>query len=252
MESTERKYWVPALERAHEVLHCLAARPSRLRMMDLVSETGINKSTMFSLLQTMETLHWVTREKGETYALGPVFATLGRAYFSGIDLVAQFQRLAASAAERVGETSQLARLEGTHILYLAKKEAPAPVRLVSEPGMRIPAYATAMGKALLSQMPDDRVRALFANAPFERFTDKTVPNVDALIGQLAPVRERGYAVDEEEVVNGIACIAAAVKGPDGVPVAAVSFTMPLTRWEAKEPEARMEVLRLAQQLSSLQ
>lgn len=252
MERSERKYWVPALERAHEVLHCIAARPSRLRMMDLVSETGINKSTMFSLLQTMETLHWVTREKGETYALGPVFATLGRAYFSGIDLVAQFQRLAASAAERVGETAQLARLDGTHILYLAKKEAPAPVRLVSEPGMRIPAYATAMGKALLSQMPDERVRALFADAAFERFTEKTVSNVEALIAQLAQVRELGYAVDEEEVVNGIACIASAVKDPSGVPVAAVSFTMPLPRWEVKKPDARTEVLRLAEQLSALQ
>ena len=122
MERSNQKYWVPALERAHEVLHCIAARPSKLRMMDLVSETGINKSTMFSLLQTLEALHWVNREKGETYALGPVFATLGRAYFSGIDLVEQFNRLAANAAERIGETVQLARLEGTHILYLAKKE----------------------------------------------------------------------------------------------------------------------------------
>ncbi|MFD2327759.1 IclR family transcriptional regulator [Cohnella sp. GCM10020058] len=243
---------MPALERAHEVLHCIAARPSRLRMMDLVSETGINKSTMFSLLQTMESLHWVNREKGETYALGPVFATLGRAYFSGIDLVAQFQRLAAGAAERVGETVQLGRLEGAHILYLAKREAPAPVRLVSEPGMRIPAYATAMGKALLSLMPDEQIRALFAGAAFERFTEKTASNVEALIGQLESVRDLGYAVDEEEVVNGIACIAAAVKDPGGVPSTAVSFTMPMPRWEAKKPIALAEVQRLAEQLSSLQ
>nr|WP_271754643.1 IclR family transcriptional regulator [Cohnella sp. JJ-181] len=252
MERSNHKYWVPALERAHEVLHCLAARPSKMRMMDLVSETGINKSTMFSLLQTMEKLQWVHREKGETYALGPVFATLGRAYFSGIDLVGQFHRLAANAAERVGETVQLARLEGTDILYLAKREAPAPVRIVSEPGMRIPAYATAMGKALLSHLSDEQVRGLFANAEFERFTEKTVSSAEALIGQLARVRHAGYAVDEEEIVIGIACIAAAVRDPAGVPVAAVSFTIPLARWEAKKPDARSEVLRLAEQLSFLQ
>ena len=60
----ERKYWVPALERAQEVLQLVAAHPSKLKLMDLSGATEINKSTMFSLLHTMETLNWVIKEKG--------------------------------------------------------------------------------------------------------------------------------------------------------------------------------------------
>ncbi|MFS0725145.1 IclR family transcriptional regulator [Paenibacillus sp. 1P07SE] len=246
----ERKYWVPALERAHTVLQCIAEQPSRLRLIDLTAATAINKSTMFSLLQTMETLGWVNRERGDTYSLGPVFAHLGNAYFSGFSLVELFMQKSAAAVERVGETLQLARLEGGDIVYLAKKEAPAQVRLLSEPGMRLPAYATAMGKAMLACLEDSAIFRLYEQESFNRLTPHTVGDVRSLLDQLYGIRERGYATDMEEVALGFSCTAAAVRGRSGEAVAAISFTMATSRWEHKHREAVEEIRRLAAELSA--
>jgi DNA-binding IclR family transcriptional regulator len=245
----ERKYWVPALERAHLVLQCIAEQPSKLRLIDLTTVTSINKSTMFSLLQTMESLDWVNREKGDTYTLGSAFAYLGNAYFSGISLVELFMHKSNEAIRNMGETVQLARLEGTEIIYLAKKEAPTQVRLLSEPGMRIPAYAAAMGKILLSYLDDEVVSRMFADSTFKAYTPNTIQSIPELLEKLSRIRKDGYASDDEEVALGFSCIAAPVRNRDGNAVAAVSFTMSTPQWLVKREQATVEIQRLARELS---
>ena len=244
----ERKYWVPALERADKVLACIAKAPSELKLMDLSAATGINKSTMFSLLQTMEAMNWISREKGDTYRLGSVFGMLGHAYFKGFDLVELFQASASETVSIVGETLQLAKLEGGDILYLAKKEAVSPVRMTTEPGMRLPAYSTALGKMMLAGMKDEQVGALYADDAFQSFTAHTVADIDALIEELHKVRDQGYALDEEEAVVGFTCIAAPILEA-GLTVAAASFSMPTHHWEQKRKLAITELQKLTKQIS---
>ncbi|WP_168119509.1 IclR family transcriptional regulator [Paenibacillus sp. HB172176] len=244
----ERKYWVPALERADKVLACIAESPSELKLMDLSAATGINKSTMFSLLQTMEAMNWISREKGDTYRLGSVFGMLGHAYFKGFDLVELFQTASSEAVGIVGETLQLAKLEGRDILYLAKKESLSPVRMITEPGMRLPAYSTALGKALLSVMNDEAVASLFGDTPFHAFTEQTTKDVLQLLEELRLVREQGYALDEEEAVVGFTCVAAPIY-ERGEAVAAASFSMPTHCFREKNELAIRELRKLTKQLS---
>src|SRR5687768_1759358 len=101
--TTEKKYRVPALEKANDVLKLIAAEPHGLRLIDLSNRLGINKSSMFSLLATMETLRWVERDRADTYALGPHLGSLGSDYFRGHDLIASFRHEAASAVAQIGE-----------------------------------------------------------------------------------------------------------------------------------------------------
>ncbi|MFC4776271.1 IclR family transcriptional regulator [Paenibacillus sp. GCM10023252] len=246
----DRKYWVPALERANLVVQAIAAEPSKLRLIDLTAATGINKSTMFSLLHTMETLGWVNREKGDTYSLGAAFAYLGNAYFSGINLVELFMQKSGAAVERLGETVQMAKLDGSHIIYLAKKEAPSQVRLLSEPGMRLPAYSTAMGKMLLSHLEDAEVILLHKEVSFKSYTDRTVASAEELLAQLAVIRKQGFSTDEEEFAPGFSCIAAPILNRSGAAVAAVSFTLPSQQWETKRETAAREIQRLAGEIGA--
>ncbi|WNR42669.1 IclR family transcriptional regulator [Paenibacillus roseipurpureus] len=248
----ERKYWVPALERAQDVLKLLAGQPSKLKLMDLSLATGINKSTMFSLLHTMEALDWVVKEKGDTYALGSFFGGIGNAYFTGMSLVKHFQEQAEMTVHRLGESVQLARLDKGELVYLAKKEAATHVRLISEPGMRLPAYATAMGKALLSSLEDAQVLALYAESGYQTFTPHTVKTDIELLNQLGQVRARGYATEFEEVVQGFCCIAVPVLDRSGQPIAAVSTSMSTHLWAEKEELAREQIEQLAKKLSGLQ
>ncbi|MDR6549223.1 IclR family transcriptional regulator [Paenibacillus qinlingensis] len=247
----ERKYWVPALERAQDVLQLVAAGPSKLKLMDLSAATGINKSTMFSLLHTMETLNWVIKEKGDTYALGSFFGMIGNAYFSGMSLVKLFEEKASRSVERLGETIQLGRLEKGELVYLAKKEGATQVRLISEPGMRLPAYATAMGKVLLAARADKQVLSYYEEGSFQSYTPNTVQSGEELLVQLRIARENGYAVDQEEVVLGFCCIAMPILDRNGESIAAVSCSMPVHQWTVKQDLAKQEMKLLAHALSAV-
>ena len=104
----EKKYWVPSLDKAHQILEMIAAEPYQFRLIDISKRLGIHKSSIFSLLRTMEELHWVVRDKGDTYGLGSFLGPLGSAYFRQFDLVSQFHQEASILKERLGETLQLA------------------------------------------------------------------------------------------------------------------------------------------------
>ncbi|CAM3561165.1 IclR family transcriptional regulator [Marinicrinis lubricantis] len=245
----ERKYWVPALERADMVLRQIAEHPSMLKMTDLCHVTGIHKSTMFSLLHTLESLSWIKRDKGDTYALGAIFGTLGNAYFSNNDLIDRFMELAEEGLQEIGETLQLSKLEGGDIIYLAKKESISPVRLISEPGTRIPAYAAAMGKVMLADLKEEQLRSLYKDESFLQLTPNTITSLAQLEQSLNTVRKQGYALDQEEVAEGFSCVAAPVKNTEGKVIAAVSFSMLTGRWMKKKEQAIKAIQNIAMQLS---
>ncbi|WP_219838151.1 IclR family transcriptional regulator [Paenibacillus sp. R14(2021)] len=247
--SEERKYWVPALEKADKVLAVLASEPASLKLIDLSRRLEINKSSMFSLLNTMEALQWVKRGTGDTYSLGHAFAAYGSSYVKHYDLNQSFHEEAASARDRLQETVQLAKLEGNQVRYLGKVEAISPVRLQSEPGMLLPAHATALGKAMLAQLSEEELLKLYPEAELAKLTPLTIDNREALFRQLRMIREQGYAEDDQESVMGFRCAAAAIHGGEGH-TAAVSCSMLLHQWEVKAGEARAEMIALARRLSA--
>lgn len=246
-----QKYWVPAIERANAILAVLAAEPSRLRLIDLSNRLGINKSSMFSLLNTMESIGWVVKEKGDTYALGPSLGGLSAAYFRQFNLLQAFHQEAPESVGRVGQPVQLALLEGTNVLYLAKEDSPSPVRLVSDPGMRLPAHATALGKALLLQYDYDALLSLYPDLHLKAVTPNTITELQPLWEQLQAGKKRGYTYETEESVPGFCCVAAPVYDYADRTVAAVSFTMSVSDWNDKREAASFEILRLAGRLSQL-
>lgn len=246
----DNKYRVPALEKANEALKRIAGEPYRYRLIDLSDKLGLNKSSLYSLLLTMEALGWVAKDGSGKYGIGPSLAALGGGYQLGHDLTKAFQREARPSKERLGETIQLAKLYGSNVLYLAKEEAPSPVRLVSEPGMTFPAHATALGKAMLAQLSDSELESLYPADELEAVTPNTLTSREALFAELRTIRQRGYAEDLEEAVMGFRCVAAPVRGSRTGELAAVSCSMPLHAWESKKSEVASEIRALALRLSS--
>lgn len=245
----DNKYEVPALDKAHRIVSLIASQPSRLKLIDMSRELGINKSSMFSHLQTMEKLGWVTRDLGDTYSLGSFFGRTGSIYFRQFDLVTHFHREASIKKNVVDETLQLGKLEGNQVFYLAKEEAPSPVRLVTEPGMSWPAYATSLGKVMLAAKSDAEVIALYPDDQLPMFTVNTLSTRNALLSELEMVRKQGFAVDVEEAVIGFSCVAAPVRGTRGEVIAAVSCSIPHHRWASKLELAKREIIALSQLLS---
>jgi DNA-binding IclR family transcriptional regulator len=245
---SDRKYWAPALEKAHLILNLISKEPSKRKQMDLSKQLGIHKSSLFVLLHTMEALEWVKKGSDDTYSLGQWFGDMGHAFFGQNALLDQFRAEAEITRDEIEETIQLAKLDGNHVLYLGKVEAPSPVKLMSEPGMRLPAHATALGKTLLAYLSVSQREELL-HSPLEQMTPLTLTQSSLLKIQLEEIRGRGYAMEEQEAVMGFCCVAAPVFDGNGEAVAAVSASIPLHKWELKKEAARDGLMRLAARLS---
>jgi DNA-binding IclR family transcriptional regulator len=165
---------------------------------------------------------------------------VGAAYLQTDDVIGLLGGVLDDLAGRFGETVHLARLDGPFVVYLAKRESVHPLRLFSAIGRRLPAHATALGKALLAERTDEEAGELLTH-PLARLTGKTITSRKALRAELATVRARGYAVDREENSEGIVCVAVAV--PLRVPaIDAISVSIPTSRLAPDSEQRAAEAL----------
>lgn len=249
--SVSEKYWVPAIERANRVLKEISQYPEQLRLIDLSKKLEINKSTLFSLLNTLETLGWVVKESGDTYNLGPTLGMFNSMYLSQFNLIQSFYKEAAKSVSKINEPIQLGVLDDKDVVYLGKVNAESNVRLVTDPGMRFPAYASAIGKAQMIHFSKEELAKLFSDADWVKKTVHTTSNLNDLYDKVSVAKANGYSVENEESALGFHCVAAPIYNFEQQIVASVSFSMPTDSWEAKFDEAKDEILNLASRLSKL-
>lgn len=245
----KKKYWVPAIERADKIINIIAQKPNEYRLIDLSNELDINKSSLFSSLNTLETLGWVKKGNDDTYTLGMRMGILSALYFSQFDLISTFSIKSVDTVNKLGETVQLSIIEGTDIIYLSKKEGSSPVRLATDPGMRLSAHSTAMGKVHLSKYDFKQLEDLYSGVILEPRTSKTVTTLEELGKQIEEVNESGFIWEHEEAVEGFVCVAAPIKNHEDEIIAAVSVTMLASRYEEKREQAELEIIDLAKQVS---
>ncbi len=213
-------YRVPAIERASMIIKLIAEKPNILRLIDISKSLGINKSTMYSILSTLESVGWVVKEKGDTYSLGPAIGMLSSAYFRQFNILQAFYPQAIKSVRKIEENIQLGILNGKNVLYLAKEEGNSPVRLLTDPGMNFPAHATGIGKIQLSQYNYSQLKELYPEKQLERVTPYTVKDLDELWIQIDTAKQQGYIYDHQEAVPEFFCVAAPIYNQDNKIIAA--------------------------------
>jgi IclR family acetate operon transcriptional repressor len=221
---------VKSADRTLAILELLIDHPDGLTLVEIQRELEIPKSSTYMLLTTMVSRGFLEQEPGtRRFRVGVRLWQAGQSYVAVSDL----EHLAIPYMERlrdeVNETVQLATLDGTDNVYIAKVDADQQLRLASRVGVRLPAYATGIGKALLSQLDDDEIRKRFAGVKFQRFTPQTLTSLSALINAVHEIRQRGYAIDNSEYTPGVYCIAVPLSGRQGSPRAALSVSFPEVR-----------------------
>lgn len=220
---------VKSADRALAILDAVADRGS-LRFNELVSLLGLPRSSAHSLLQTLVDRGWLDLDR-ETrrYTIGLRAWHVGQAYTGHGDLVAVAKPVMDRLAADVGETVQLARLDGIENVYIAISESAQPMRLASRVGARLFAHATGIGKALLAQLPPEESARLVRSVPLPRFTASTVTDPAELDAVIAGARDRGYAQDDEELLVGCRCVAVPLTDDGHGLVTALSVTAPSAR-----------------------
>jgi DNA-binding IclR family transcriptional regulator len=188
---------------------------------ELASLAGLPKSTTHRLAGVLLS-HGFLRNESNRYFLGYRLMELGELAKRQIHLpsLARKHMLATSAATH--ETLHLGELVGTNIIYLEKVDGGRGLQMRSRVGLTAPARTTAMGKAIVAHLPEERWPRYFVDA--EARTPNTITSVDAFFAELRATRERGYAFDREENEVGICCVAAPIWNAEGYVVAAVSVS----------------------------
>lgn len=225
-DQTERSL-VPAVTRAAAILEMLSHERGAIGISAIARRLSLPKSSVANLCSTLVATGLLRTHDGGVQ-LGSKLAQLGSAYLAGVDHVRLFRESCEMLDAARNDTVQLAMLSsGIDVVYLAKREGVYPVRLASAPGRALPATCTATGKAILATLPIDEVRARLAIAgPLPQLTPNSITTEQALLRELALIQERGYALDREEVIEGVVCVGLAIPRRSKVDeLLAVSITM---------------------------
>lgn len=223
-------YQLQSLDRAVSVLDLLGESEGPLGLADVCERMDLHKSTAHRALMVLERCGLIERTPENRFRLGLKLYELGTRAVEQIDLRARvhpwFRRLSA----QVGETVHLGVLQKTSVVYLDKVEpSNRRVWLSSRIGTSNPVYCTAMGKAMMAFLPAEMQTEIMGKIRFVRYTHRTLMTPEALMRSLERVRKRGYAIDDEEVEEGVRCIGAPILNEAGHPMAAVSVSGPTSR-----------------------
>lgn len=217
---------VPAVVRAVRLLDLLAEAPHPLSLGTLTARLGLPKSSVHGLIMTLVNSGLVTRFEDGSYHLGLHVMDLAHAFLARTDLTSEFVSVWRSLALLPEETIILSVLDGADVVYVACRNGSRPLGVGFRIGMRLPANCTASGKALLSSLPASRVKELMAASGLRKLTKKTTGGMAGLFRQLAAVRKRGYAIDDEETRDGMICFGAPVfDARSGEAVAGVAVSL---------------------------
>ncbi|GAA3724185.1 DNA-binding IclR family transcriptional regulator [Spinactinospora alkalitolerans] len=221
----------PALLRGLDILELFTDGRESISAPEVVEELGLPRTTAHELLHTLVDRRYLRQsEVPGRYQLGLQLFRLGSAYAERLDTAKVGHQVAQELVKACNETVHVAVLDHVHVVYIAKVESSHAVRMVSALGARVPAHCTALGKALLSALPERELRDRFGDAPLEAMTSRSITGLPRLLEELEGVRASGTAVEICESNPDVCCVAAPVRDRTDQVVAALSISVPLHRW----------------------
>src|SRR5215212_4616135 len=215
--------FVEALARGLDVLACFDADHRRMSLTDVASAAGLARPTARRLLLTLEELGFV-RSCGGAFSLTPKVLTLGMAYVGALGLWEIARPHLESLVARPGESSSMAQLDGSDIVYVPRASVPKIIALRVEIGTRFPAVQTSQGKVLLAALSPADLEATLAQPSRAGLPTYIGRSPEQLRAELTEVRARGWALADEELAPGVRSVAAPVRDRDGAVRAAVNIT----------------------------
>ena len=251
MKEKDDEKQMSAVQRTVSILEALSKAES-LNLETLAKMTGLPKATLLRFLSTLVSLGYVFRDGSDLYHLTLKMFSIGSRSLSHMDLVTTAKPFARKLAEELGETVHMGILEDDLAVYVLKEESIYTLRMYSQVGKAIPLYCTGIGKVFLSEMTEEELSAYLETHQLKPFTPKSIRTGDALRAELKAIRERGWAMDDEEHEMNIKCIAAPVRDYSGKVVSAISASWPIFRFdEDHKEELAAHIAATTEKLSSI-
>ena len=240
--------------RLFSLLEAIAAKDQLFSLPSLVEETALPKPTLHRMLQQLEAAGLVQRQgDGRHYSTGLRLRRLAENLLLNNTYHGAQHLVLRHLVDELGESCNITALAGSEVIYLDRVETSAPLRFYLHPGSRVPVHCSASGKVFLSQMsPAQRLR-LLAHAPLDAYTPKTLTDMAALEQEVKQVKRQGFALDNEEFLPGLMCVAVLVPSAQGASNLCVAVQAPVLRLT---PERCLQLLpalqRAAQAISAIE
>lgn len=219
---------VPAADATLRLLSYLAAQGRPVRASTMITALDLPRSSVYQLLAVLKQRGFVVHlPEDRKYGLGVAAFELSSGYSRQVPITRLGRPLLAQLVDRLGESAHLAVLHGRDVVYVVEERARRRPHLITDVGVRLPSHLTASGRALLAGLPRGQVRALYSDpSVFVKRTDGGIRSYVELRRTLDSVVDRGFAVEDGEVTEGLASVAVAFLDHVGWPAAAIAVTFP--------------------------
>lgn len=236
-----------SVDRAIDLLELLSSFEGNVSLTELAKQTQLSPPTIHRILRTLVARGYARQLPNRRYALGPRAVWLGdeatRQLGAGVDTYLE------QVTEELGESANLAILDQDMVTYVAQAASRQPMRIFTEVGRRVHCHCTGVGKVVLSQLSEERVREIALSAGMHAATDRSITEIGALLEELEQIRQQGYAIDDGEQELGVRCYAVPV--PNAPTPAALSASGPDARVTYEFRETAVPVLQAAAEKVSI-
>ena len=238
---------VQSIERAFDILERMADAGGEVTLTELVNRTGLPMPTIHRLIRTLVDRGYIRQEPSRRYALAPRLIRLGE---SASRLLSIWVRPhLTDLVDALGETANMALLDGDQVVYVAQAPSRHSMRTFTEVGRRVLPHCTGVGKALLAQLDPAEAREIVVRTGMPAQTPRTITDPARLLRELAQVRTRGYAIDTGEQEIGVQCVAVPVA--DAPALTAISISGPEARLTPSVVERAVPLMQdVARRLSA--
>ncbi|NYT79375.1 IclR family transcriptional regulator [Alcaligenaceae bacterium] len=237
----------PAI-RLFSLLEVIAEKDQYFSLQDLVQELGLPKPTLHRMLQQLDDAGMVQRDgDGRHYSTGVRLQRFAEKLLLNSTLQGARRNVLRALVAEVGESGNITSCAGNEVLYLDRVETPAPLRFYLHSGSRVPLHCSASGKLFLMQMTAAQRKRLLVPSALEKYTEKTLITREAVEAELQRVGREGYALDVEEFLPGLTCIAVLVPVGQAKSNLAVAIQAPSIRFHGERIMSCLPALRQAAQ-----
>ncbi len=244
---------IQSLDRGLIILETVGRASRAVTLRQLTEVLGIDRSSAFRLANTLKRRGFLSNPAaGKDYVLGPSLWRLSRQYDWSAMLATVAHDHLRNLASVTGETAHLAVREGRNALFIDHAATNHVIAISGQTGEAVPLYCTSHGKALLADFDEAGLRQLFGSKPLTGHTKNTLRTIAELTSACAEIRARGYATDDSEFMEGVACVAAPIRDKEGLVVASIGISAPTGRFTTgmRVPMAA-HVTRIAGLISAL-
>ncbi|MCI7738939.1 MAG: IclR family transcriptional regulator [Lachnospiraceae bacterium] len=244
----EEKNPIQVSERIFKTIEYLA-QYGPMGLLELSKGLDLNKTTVHRILNSLICMDYVKQDP-ETlkYRLSFKFCGISNQILSQNNIIDLARPYIKALAEKTGETVHLVEIDGCNAVYIDKVEASqSSVRLVSMVGKTIPLYCSGVGKAILADMSDEKIRSIWERSDIQKMTEYTITDYEKFCDVIAKIRRDGYSLDNEENELGVKCIAVSLKGFQGKPTYAISISAPKDRMDEERMKTFQEMILATKQ-----